>query len=65
VSVPPLALQRCPAVGCGRRLYATLEMAAAPVLACERRHVWLCVRDDSRRDGWRLVYFSPAAAPEA
>jgi len=42
-----------------------LKMEAAPVLACERRHVWLCVRDDSRRDGWRLVYFSPAAVPEA
>ena len=54
MSVPLLALQRCPAVGCGRRLYATLELRRAPVLACELRHVWLCVPDESPL-GWRLV----------
>jgi hypothetical protein len=60
VSVPPLALRRCPRPGCALPLRATLEAGRAPVLACERLHLWVCLRDPEGRMGWRLVAYVAA-----
>lgn len=61
MSVPPLALQRCPEIRCGAPLRATLTVGAPAVLACDRLHLWLCVPSPDPV-GWRLIPYRPRAA---